>query len=465
MAFETPTLDEEHAFLIAHFKAVRPDDDVSPGSFNWTFLKTVAAGITGNHANVNAAKNDLMPDQSEGTYLERWAAIRGIARKGATPARKADALRIYGTAASTVPDASELVHTNGLRYQTDGLVAIGSGGYVDADIVAIDTGSQTRLAKEETLQFTTPIVGVEETAKIVLDLDEDGTDQESDGALRARVLSRFADPALGGTATDYEQWALEETGIAEAYAYPLRKGVGSVDLVALHAGSGEARILTEGERSALEATIDEKRPVSVKAFRVLKVDAEPTAIEATVLDSGKAAYAFDFDDSIAPVVASYVAGTRTVTLTLARPATMDAGDRVVIARVDGTGTGRERVIEALVSTDGFVLEADATGDEPDAAGGDTIYSGGPLVAPVRAAIQAKIDALGPANPDAKNYGSWEGSLDPGDIDAAIRSVTGVKRPFVLAPVALVEASDPAFPDDDTVGLVIAARILVRKHHA
>jgi uncharacterized phage protein gp47/JayE len=462
MPFETPTLDEEHEFLIAHFRSVRPEDDVSQGSFNWLWLRTVAAGITGNHAHVAAVKNDLMPDTAEGAMLERWGAIRGVTRKSATPARKADALRIFGTVATVVPDATEYTHVSGLRFRTSGANAIGSGGYVDADVVAIDTGSQTRLAKGEQLTIATPLAGTEDIAELQLDLDEDGEDQESDGALRERVLSRFSDPPLGGAATDYEQWALEETGIADAYAYPLRQGAGSVDLVALHAGSGTARILTEGERVALESVIDAKRPVAVKAFRVLKVMAETVPVEVEILDNGSAASAFDFDDSSSPVVLAYNAGTRTVQLSAVRPATMDAGDRVVFARVDGTGTGRERVIESLSSTDSFVLEVDDSGDVPDV--GAAIYSGGPLVESVREAIQAMFDELGSANPDDTQYGAWEGNVDPDAISDAARDVAGVKRAYTIEPAALVEADDPSFPDDDEIGLLIAGRILVHKHH-
>lgn len=461
MAFDTPTLEEEHEFCLAHYRTLLPLADVSPESFNSLFFKTVAAAVTSNHANVAAAKNDLIPDTASGPYLDRWASIRGVVRKGATPARKADALRIVGTAATNIPDASELLHSSGLRYMTVGANVIPVDGFVDADVVAIDVGSQTRLAKGEQLTFSVPIAGIEEIAELQLDLDEDGEDQESDGALRERVLNRFANPPLGGAANDYEQWALAELGIAAAFAYPLRKGVGSVDLAALHAGSGTARILTEGERDALEATVDAKRPVGVN-FRVLTVVAEPTAIEVEITENGVAANAFDWNDLIAPVVAAWTPGTRTIQFTGNRPATMDAGDRVVIKRVDGTGTGRERIIEALAGADSIILEADATGDEP--AIGDSVYSGGPLVQPVRDAIQDLVDSLGTANPDDDPYGSWEGSLDPDALSDVARDVTGVRRAYTIAPAALVEAQDLPYPNDAEIGLITASRILVRKHH-
>jgi len=460
MAFKTPTLDEQHELLIAHHKRHQPDIDVSEMSDEWLLLRTFAAGVTDNHAHIEATKNDLLPDTAAGETQDRWGAIRGVVKKTATPARKAAAYRVYGTPATAVPLIPELVHSSGLRFQTTNTSVVGPGGYVDVGIVAIDVGSATRLNKGEALTMTTPIAGLAEVGDLQKDLDEDGTDVESESAYRARILSRFSSPPLGGAAEDYVQWALEEVGIAAAYCYPLRRGVGSVDLAALHAGSGDARILLAPEVAALQAMLDVKRPVSVKAFRVLQVVAEPTNVTYLVVPNGEPQFTFDWDDSTPPVahaITPWDPVTRKLQLAADRPASMLAGGRLTIS--DGA-TGKERVIEALDGADAVILEADATGDEPTAV--STIYAGGPLVQPVRAAILALIDGLGTANPDSKRYGAWEGNLRLTAIGRVATAVEGVLDGSLSTPVADVEAADPAYPADAEIGLVTPGRILARK---
>lgn len=459
--FKVPTLDESHAFLIALHKRHFPDIDVSEMSDAWLELRTIAGAVTDVHAHVQAAKNDLMPDTATGDTQVRWGTIRGVAKKSATPARKADAFRVVGTAATPVPAEIALHHVSGLQFKTGGASVVGSGGYVDVDIVAVDVGSATRLNAGEMLTFTNgAIAGLEEEGELQKDLDEDGEDAETEEAYGARILSRFSSPPLGGAAEDYVQWALEELGIAAAYCYPLRAGLGSVDLVALHAGSGDARVLIAPEVAELQALIDEKRPVSVKAFRVLQVVPEPTDVEFKVVTTGEAQYEFDWDDASVPTahaVTPWDAGTRKLKFATDRPATMKAGDRLTIS--NGV-TGAERVIEALDSTDAVILEEDSDGDVPTAA--SNIYAGGPLVQPVRAAILALIDGLGTSNPDSSRFGAWEGSLRPTSINRVATAVAGVLDGELVTPVAIVSPANPVFPDDDEIGLITPGRILVRK---
>ena len=314
MAYVLPTLEEMHGFLIALFKVLLPDRTVARFSFNWKFLRTVAAAVTDNHAHVSATRADMMPDTAELDALERWGNLTGVPRKSSTPSRKDNALRVVGVPTSVVPLGAVLTHDgSGLRFMINEASVVPAGGSVDVDVVAVDTGSATRLNAGETLTFTSPPAGLEETAELVLDLDEDGEDVESDGAYRLRVLSRFDSPPLGGAQEDYRQWALRTTGIAAAYVYPNRAGDGTVDVAALHLGSGEARILTAGERDQLQEDLDALRPVSVLDMRVLDVFAETVDVEAAVLTTGEKQYLFDWDDATPLEVLSWVAGTRTLT--------------------------------------------------------------------------------------------------------------------------------------------------------
>jgi len=462
MAFETPTLDEAHAFSIALCRALLPELDVSELSHNWKWLRTQAGGTYGNFAHTNAVKNDVMPDTATGDTADRWGGIRGVKRKTASPARKASALRFSGTPGTPVPDTTPLTHLpSGLQFRVVGGRLIGPLGNVDVGVVAIDVGARTRLNAGEVLTLQTPIAGLSDEAELQLALDEGGDDAELDGEYVPRYLQRWKNPPLGGTQSDFQKFATDQEGIAAAFAYPLRAGLGTVDVAALHAGSGAFRVLTTAELASLFAAMNAKRPIAMKGFRLLTVVPQAVDVHATLVDDGSLASAFDWDDTTPPICVAWDPATRVLQLAGGRPATLQANGRLTIS--DGA-TGKERVVESLIGADAVALAADGAGDVPTP-GASVIFSGGPLVEPARRAVQALFDSLGTANPDAHRYGPWEGNLRPSAIGRAIASVPGVLDLGTLTtPAATVVASDPLFPNDSTIGLLIAGRILIRKAH-
>jgi uncharacterized phage protein gp47/JayE len=474
MPFTVPTLDEQHAILLAIFKVVFANlnsgkgANVAQGSFNWLWLRTLAAAVTDNHAHIDADQNDLMPDTLYGPMQDRWGAIKKIPRNGATPARKSKALRISGTPTTTVPVGLQLAHTSGLLFQVTNADVVGPQDYVDVDVEALSTGSATRLSKDEHLTVQNTPTGLAEDAVLVLDLDEGGEDQEDNGSYQGRILDSFQHPALGGASGDYATWAKQVTDVAQAYEYPRRAGVGTVDLAFLHAGRGGDRIPTAPEVAAVQAYVDTKRPVSVLDFRVLQVTEHVVNVDYTAVTDGELEHAFDWDDTAGPTCLTWDDPSRTLQFAGgARPPTLQVGGRISIARTDGAGNGAQRIVESFdpVHADKVVLEVLETGDVPDV--GAAIYAGGAIVEPVRQAILGLFDALGPANPDATRYGAWEGNLRPVAISRKATGVDGVIDGTVVLPAATVAAVDTGVGipgEDDSVELLIAGRVIVRAQH-
>lgn len=460
MAFEIPSIDDEHENALALHRALLPEMDTSEFSHENKWAFTQAGAVFGNNVHVSTVKNDVMPDTAKGDMADRWGNLRGVPRKTESPARKAAALRVVGVAGTSVPDATRFTHVaSGLRFRTVGTKVVSSTGSVDVDVIGVDTGSKTRLNAGEVLTLDTGIANLEDDAELQLALDEGGDDAELDDTYVPRYLLRFSNPPLGGTQSDFEKFATDQPGIARARAYPGRNGVGTVDVAALHAGSGAFRVLTEPERAALFAAMSLKRPVAMRGFRVLTVVTQAVDVEATIFDDGAIASAFDWDDATPPTCLTFTALTRVLQFTGGtRPATLQPNDRITISN---GATGRERVVEALSGADSVVLEADGAGDVP--APGSIIYAGGPLVQPARIAVQALFDSIDTANPDTHRYGTWEGNLRPTALSRAITGVAGVlDLGELVTPVATVVASDPEFPDNATVGLLIPGRILIRK---
>jgi uncharacterized phage protein gp47/JayE len=459
MPFDLPTFDEMRDLLMAALSGRFPEANTNKRGGHYKLQSVIALGNTDLHSHIREVGLDVMPDTAEGDELDRHAEIYGLSRKLASGSAKSAALRVFGDVGATVPNNEAMTHiASGLQFETRSTGVIAAIGYLDVDVAAISVGVQTNLEVDQELQFDVTPVNLEDNARIILEL-EGGQDQEEDDALRPRVLNRIREPAAGGNRNDYENFLLESDPLVDSgYVYPNRNGLGTVDLAALKGGTGTARLLDAGERAAVLAVIDPLRPVSA-TIRILEVTANAIDVEATILPVADPAYVWDWGDATPLVVSGYVAGTRTLTFTTARPAEMAVGDRLIVDNASATGV--EFVIEALSSTDAVVLELDL-GFAP---GADNVYSGSPITQAIRQAVIDLFDALGPANPDDAGYNApHEGNLRLSNLFEAIQTEEGVLDSTIIDPVANVVADDPAFPDNDTIELLIPGKILIRRQH-
>ncbi len=515
MAYQVPTLDQMLGFLVAMFKGLLPDRNIGSRFVPaWKLLKVIAAAVTDVHANVAAAFKDAMPDSARGAALDRWIAIfrpgGTKTRKAATPARKASAGRVRGTPGAATAVGDQLIHrASGLLLQVNSAATIPAApapAFVDVDILAISVGSATRLKRGEILEYLSAPVGIQTKIELQKDLDDDGFDVEQDGAARNRLLAALAAPSSGGNQSDFVGWALSQLGVSQAFCYPNRAGVGTVDVAALHTGVGTARILNAAEVAALLALLQTLAPAQLAAnggaLRVLTVVGSNTDpanlanVEITVSSDGSPQYAFDWDDSTPPAVLSWTAATRTLQFAAPRPPTMQAGHRLCMKGVASSQDGAPVVIEALIGTDSVILQTvpkNTAGTDAAPAATDLVYAGGPLTDVVRGAIVAHLNGdvlyaaptgplpgavaasqaistaqlqvlatgIGTANP-AGGYGAWVGSLLRGTLQRIVTYTRGVRSSSVVTPAADQEAVDYAFPSDTQIGLLTPGYVLVRR---
>ena len=495
-SYPIPTFDETEELLVAVFRGLFPDRNVgSRRSYHRRRLQVLAAALTQLHAHIESVGGDVMPDTSTGAFLERWGKVFGVERKGATPARKSDALLVRGDVGEAVPINSTLVHVaSGLRFKITEADVIPAEGEVLVDIVAIDTGSKTRLEAGEVLEFEEVPDGLQTEAELQEDLDEDGVDIEQEAEFKRRVLDAIGEPSAGGNDADYIGWMLAIDGISQAFVYPNRAGRGTVDVLALHAGTGTDRVLLEADGDDIVETLAELAPTQVGgtggSLRHLTAVPDEQDLEITIEPTGAAQWAFVWDDQTPAVVAAWTAGTRVLQFTTDRPGTMKAGDRICIHGVASSQTGQVLVVESLVDDDKVKLE-----EAPDVAPAatDIVYAGGPLTATIRDALLAHIngdtvyagddgpvpgliaeeanpsvfelrvlaEGMGPANPDGV-YGTWSGGLIRSVLETIAVYSRGVRKATCVEPASDYEATDYDFPDDLQVGLIIPGEVLVRK---
>lgn len=457
--YTVPDVENLTETAIAYHANLIPEDDLSRHSDEWARDRVVCLVAADINANGQVQRDDANPATASGAALDTWGAATDVKRKGPTGARGQDALRIRGTVGTAYTVGLTLTHASGATYELEDGGTMPADEFVDVTVAATSTGTRTRLEAGQVLRFDDPPIGLEQNAVLVADLVDGGEDAEQDAAYRPRIVDVFKRPRLGNTVADWQRWTLEVTGVVRAEVYRNRAGLGQIDIAAFAAGSGEARALSAPERAELLAHLVDRHPASATP-RVLETLAEEADVRMLVEPSaGVARFAPDWStDGVDFTVSAWNPTTYVLKLSAARPPSLKEGHRVVV----DTGNGAEVVVKRLgpAADEITILELPAGWTSPT--GGEGVYPGGPLVAPVRAAITAWIDQLGPA---LGGYGKgWKGALTRSDLNAQVQAVAGVhdSEPQKLdgSPWVKREAAEYLYPLDGSIGFLKPGRLLV-----
>ena len=107
-------------------------------------------------------------------------------------------------------------------------------------------------------KLVAPPIGIDTNVLLTI---TGGSNVETDASLLARLLDYMRDPPGGGTALDYKRWAMEVPGVSKAYVYPLRRGIGTVDIVITgENGTPSTEVITMAQ-----SHIDTMRPVTARS--------------------------------------------------------------------------------------------------------------------------------------------------------------------------------------------------------
>jgi uncharacterized phage protein gp47/JayE len=211
------------------------------------------AAIEGLYQHQQWIVRQIFPDTADSDYLERHASRYGIYRKAASIA--SGVVRMTGAAGSAVPIGTEGKLNSGIAYVTTVSALIGAGGTVDIPAKAIVAGIAGNQIAGATLTLSAAPASVQSQASIVSMTG--GADIEIDADLLVRLLIRIRLPPAGGAVHDYAAWALEVPGVTDAYIYPQRRAVNSVDVVIEVAGGlPSAQMIAD-----VYAHIESMRPV------------------------------------------------------------------------------------------------------------------------------------------------------------------------------------------------------------
>lgn len=517
MPFPLPTMAESRDMLVALGIALFPELNFgSDRSYHGNWATFLAAAMTQLHFHGQTAQLDLHPlTAGDGKPIGDWMTAVTLPPKTATPARKGSAGRIQGNAGATVISGTQMVHAQtGLIFAVanptivtiPGVVGVDPDSFVDADIVGVDVGSQTRIKKGQVLNFLSAPPGIQANVVLQLDLDEDGFDAEQFGSKRRRFLAVMSESRSGGSAADFVSWVEQSlAAVSIGYSFPNRAGDGTIDVAGFYAASGADRALTLTDRDAVTAYIRTKAPFQVagvgSGLRTLLTVPDPQRVEIAVTTNGIQAFAFDWIDGGVTTVAGYNPTTRELQFAGGSlPASLRAGHGLVL---DGTGSGSgvnaqdgaQHRIESISAVDKVILESPGPVVTPLST--DKIWSGGPLTTPLRDAVIAHLngeivyagrgsvplpaskaapnvpggpsiigldelaEGIGPANPGQK-YGSWQGGILLGTLFKICTYKAGVANIAVISPSSDYQPLDDGFPNDAQIHYVTPAVVLIRR---
>jgi|SRR5580693_1553981 uncharacterized phage protein gp47/JayE len=166
-----------------------------------------------------------VPFTAEDEFLFAWAALVGIYPKEATAAH--GRAQFTGVPDTVLPAATPLTRVDGTPYVTTAEGRVDLAGFALVPIEATVLGAFTNAISDTPISIARPVTGIN-SGGAMIGPAVGGADQESNGALRNRMLARYRAPPHGGAAHDYIAWALEVPGVTRAWITPLGLGPGSV---------------------------------------------------------------------------------------------------------------------------------------------------------------------------------------------------------------------------------------------
>jgi uncharacterized phage protein gp47/JayE len=248
--------------ILRDLKNLRPEADISSDSDNYVRASAVGSAVEGLYQHQLWITKQIFPDTADVDFLLLHARLRGMGLKPAVAS--GGTLLVAGTPGTNVASGLAAKYQDGTAYITTSGGDIDATGQMVVTAQAVVAGTAGNRAEDDVLTLTVPPLGVNASVTVVA--MEGGAETETPESLLARLLQRIRRPPAGGNKYDYWQWAMEVPGVAAAYVYPLRRGLGTVDVV-IAASTG---LPSDPVVAATQAHIDDQRPVTAKNSLVIK---------------------------------------------------------------------------------------------------------------------------------------------------------------------------------------------------
>lgn len=203
-------------------------------------LKVLASEVAEVYNRIGELRGEVFPQTSTGKYLELHAEGRAITRKPAIPAEGTLVFSRETPAYSDITIPAGIICSTTepqILFETtcDGVIKAGetqteipavasseSGGYVNP-------GASGNVAAHAVCLMISPAAGI--TSVTNPQPFGGGVDEESDDALRDRLLAAYQNISNGTNCAFYYDLAMSHEGVSSANILPRRRGRGTVDVI------------------------------------------------------------------------------------------------------------------------------------------------------------------------------------------------------------------------------------------
>lgn len=285
MPFETPSLP----VLIKRTQSDLAGDSLRQSDAQ-VLARTLGGAAYGLYGYLDWIAEQILPDTADESTLERIAALR--LNQPRKPAQVATGSVSYSATAGAVLDVDTLLQSSDGRTYKVTATRTSVNGVNSISIAALEAGSLGNADAGLTLTPVQPITGIVGNSFAVLAPGlSGGVARESLESLRSRVIRSYRVIPHGGSASDYETWALEVPGVTRAWCRGGFLGPGTVGVYIMRDDDPQP-VPNADQLAEVQAYIDPLRPVTaevhvqapvqVPVVYQLKLTPDTTAVRAAV---------------------------------------------------------------------------------------------------------------------------------------------------------------------------------------
>lgn len=258
MPFETPSLP----VLIGRTQGDLASDSLRRSDAQ-VLARTLGGTAFGLYGYLDWIVEQILPDRADEETLERVALLR--LNQPRNPAQPAEGPVSFSAAAGAVLDVDVVLQAgDGRTYKvTTGITTV--AGLNTTTIEAVDAGTLGNADPGLTLSLVQPVAGVTNTFTVLAPGVTGGIAEESVESLRARVVRSYRVIPHGGSAADYETWALEVAGVTRAWCRGSYMGPGTVGLFIMRDGDVDP-VPNPAQLAEVKAYIEPLRPVTAELY-------------------------------------------------------------------------------------------------------------------------------------------------------------------------------------------------------
>jgi len=264
MPFETPSLP----VLVDRTQSDLASDTLRRSDAQ-VLARTLAGTAYGLYGYLDWIAEQILPDRADEETLERIAQLRLTQPRN--PAQPASGTASFTAVAGAVVDAETVLQAaDGRTYRVTANVTTVAGLNTVA-VEAVDAGTLGNADTGLALTLVQPVAGVTNSFTVLAPGLTGGIAQESIESLRARVIRSYRVIPHGGSAADYETWALEVPGVTRAWCRGNYVGPGTVGLFVMRDGD-DVPVPNPAQLAEVKAYIEPLRPVTAELYVLAPVE-------------------------------------------------------------------------------------------------------------------------------------------------------------------------------------------------